>query len=162
MTIECIELQGETLAFHFICGVFCLVGWGSRLFGSRCTYRYRTICMDWHCWYPTVCLRVSQVFAICLLRAYTIVCSLHCLCLPSVAYNVGDIYLALLQWADLLDVPLWRLTWQVCMARKMRYLKANMTWAHWWKFNIYRIVVIFFAQSPPKFGTPVNSLHHAA
>ena len=90
-TLECVELQGETLAFHFICCFFCLIGWGGRVFGSRRTYRHRSIYMDWHCWCHTVCLCVSQVFATSLSRAYAIVCSLHCCAfLPASAYNVGD------------------------------------------------------------------------
>jgi len=114
-TLECVELQGETLAFHFICCIFCLIGWGGWVFGSRRTYRHRSIYMDWHCWCHTVCLCVSQ-------------------------------------WADLLDLPLWRLTWLACLAkededskhvwpRKMRILKADITWARWREFNINYIVV---------------------
>lgn len=119
MTIECTELQGETLAFHFICGIFCLIGWGSWVSCSRRTYGDRTICMDWHRWCPTVCLCVSQ-------------------------------------WANLLDMPLWRLTWQVCMARKMRILRANMTWARR-KFNIYCTGVHCSAQVPRRLvPRPVN------
>jgi hypothetical protein len=64
MTMEHIELQGETLALYFICGVFCLVGWVSRFFGSRCAYRYGAICVDWHCWCPAVRVCVSEVFTL--------------------------------------------------------------------------------------------------
>jgi hypothetical protein len=54
MTTERTELQGETLAFYFLCGVFCLIGRGS-WFLVQAVLRLRATCMDWHCWCPTVC-----------------------------------------------------------------------------------------------------------
>ncbi|XP_062223005.1 uncharacterized protein LOC133921920 isoform X2 [Phragmites australis] len=60
LTLRRLRVEGETLAFYFIRGVICLIGWGSGVFGSRCTYRYGTICLDWHCWCPIVCVCVSE------------------------------------------------------------------------------------------------------
>ena len=144
MWIEFVELQGETLAFHFICCIFRLIGWGGRVFGSRRTYRHRSICVDWHCWCHTVCLCVSQVFATSLSRAYAIVCSLHCCAfLPASAYNVGGVLCSgLIYWTchseDWLD---------------KRILKADITWAHWWEFNI-NCNVVALPRPPSLPGSP--------
>jgi hypothetical protein len=109
MSMEHIELQGETLAFYFICGVFCLIGWVSWFFGSRCAYRYGAICMDRHCWCPAVCVCVSEVFTLSLSGTLIVQSYSVCLCLLW-AYRCRW---CILQWVDLLDVPLWRLTWEV-------------------------------------------------
>jgi len=80
MTTEHIELQGETLALYFICGVFRLVGWVSRFFGSRCAYRYGAIYVDWHCWCPAVRVCVSEVFTLSLFGLLIVQSHSVCLC----------------------------------------------------------------------------------
>lgn len=97
MTMITFKLQVETLAFCFIRGVFCFLGWGCWFFGPRRTYRYRSICMDWCCWRPTVCVCAYKVLALPFFV-------LHFPSHPyfSGFYGVGDIYA--LQWVDVLDL----------------------------------------------------------
>ena len=99
--MERAELQGEALAFYFVRGVVCFAGRGSGFLGSRCAYGYGAICVDWHCWHPAVRVCVSEVSTLSLFVPLNQSCSV---CVFSVSLWV--LVMCILQWADLLDVPL--------------------------------------------------------